>query len=390
MSRVPRSRDSRRAEESGLRCPSCPRLLSVRRLKNSVDSAAVRKLPYSISSTTEPHAFARWRDNLSEVIDTSRPDEHEPGFDAYLSAASVGNALFMETGSDAQIMVRSPQLIRANECDYLSIGLMQAGEHRADQDGMSVILKPGDIVLSHQARPSSGAYSSFKSLRLHLPRSMAPAFMRYRDVNGVVLNGARPGTRLLAHHVEGLWDCLEDLTATEIQASVEAAFLIASGNLQANAELLPDHRAAIGRTIRRMIQSFVDERLDDPRLGPDTVCRAFHISRSKLYRLFDAEGGVVSYITARRLDRCWELLRTRGREAGPIGSLAYAYGFGSEASFSRAFRRRFGASARDVRDSLAPLRPGSAGHADELSAQTRIMGWYRNLAVSRHPRTPID
>jgi len=283
--------------------------------------------------------------------------------------------------------VRSPQLIRANEFDYLSIGVMQAGEHRADQDGASVTLKPRDIVLSHHARPNTGAYSSFRCLRLHLPRSIAPAFLRDRDVNGIVLEGARAGTRLLAQHVEGIWDGLEELTASEIQASVEAAFLIAAGSLQGGTALRPDHREAIGRTVRRTIQTYIDERLDDLRLGPDMICGAFHISRSKLYRLFDAEGGIASYITARRLDRCWNLLRTRGREAGSIGSLAYACGFNSEASFSRAFRRRFGASAREVRDLLAPHRPERENDGGELSAETRIMGWYRSLATRSTTRS---
>jgi AraC-like DNA-binding protein len=340
----------------------------------------VQKLTYSLSSSTNPHAVEQWRDNLSQVIETRISEQNGTPFYARMSASAVGHALFMQTESCAQEMVRSPRLIRANEYDHLSICVVQSGEHRADQNGASVALKPGDVLFTHHARPSKGAYTHFKCLRLHIPRAMAPRFLRDRDVNGVVLKGSLAGARLLARHIEGLWDSLTELTPEEITASVEASFLMASGNLHANVPLLPDHREAVGRTYKRTIQSFIDERLHDPRLGPDMICAAFHVSKSKLYRLFEPDGGVASFITARRLDHCREQLKTRGREAGSISSLAYACGFNSDVSFSRAFRRRFGVSPRDVRDAVAPAGRWQADDDASLSAQARIMGWYSSLA----------
>ncbi|MEW6641733.1 MAG: helix-turn-helix domain-containing protein [Pseudomonadota bacterium] len=347
------------------------------------DHTPVQKLTYAISSATTPHAVAQWRDNLSQVVEASIASEDAPHFHAHLSASAVGHALFMETQSGPQIMERSRSLIRANEFDHLSICVVQSGEHRADQNGTSVALKPGDVLFTHHARPSKGAYSTFKCLRLHLPRSMAPAFLRDRDVNGVVLKGDLASTRLLSRHIEELWASLTELAADEISASVDAAFLIATGNLQANVSLAPHHREAIGRTFKHTIQAFIDERLDDPRLGPDMICASFHISKSKLYRLFEAEGGIASYITACRLDHCWQQLRSGGPHVASIGRLAYAHGFNSDVSFSRAFRRRFGASPREVRDAVAPVRYGGAGDEAALSTEARIMGWYRDLATRR-------
>lgn len=343
---------------------------------------SVQKLTYSLSSATNPHAVEQWRDNVSQVIDTRISEENRTPFYARMSAAASGHALFMQTESCAQVMVRSQSLIRANEFDHLSICVVQSGEHRADQNGTSVALKPGDVLLTHHARPSKGAYTPFKCLRLHIPRSMAPSFLRDRDVNGVVLKGSLASTRLLARHIESLWDSLTDLAPDEIDASVEASFLIATGNLQANISLLPDQRDAVGRTYKRTIQSFIDERRHDPRLGPDMICASFHVSKSKLYRLFEPEGGVASFITARRLDHCCEQLKARGREAGPISSLAYACGFHSDVSFSRAFRRRFGVSPRDMRDAVVPAQRRLASDDASLSTQERILGWYRGLALA--------
>jgi len=342
----------------------------------------VQKLTYDISSTATPHAVEQWRENLSQVVETRISKEERPEFHARLRASFAGHALFMETQSCSQIMERSPSLIRANEFDHISICVVQSGEHRADHNGVSVALKPGDVLLTHHARPSIGTYSAFKCLRLHLPRSMAPPFLRDRDVNGVVLKGALASTRLLTRHIGDVWDSLSDLAPSEVAASVEAAFLMVAGNLHANIALEPDHCAAVRRTVKRAIQSFIDERLDDPRLGPDAICASFHISRAKLYRLFEAEGGIASHIRASRLDRCWDRLRIRGREAGSIASLAYSSGFNSDVSFTRAFRRRFGASPREVRDSAVPSRHWHPGNEATLSPEARIMGWYRSLGTA--------
>lgn len=61
------------------------------------------------------------------------------------------------------------------------------------------------------------------------------------------------------------------------------------------------------------------------------------MSRATLYRLFEDEGGVAVFIQTRRLDRCFAELtrsRDRGRAVG-VGEVAYTYGFGSDAHFSR-------------------------------------------------------
>lgn len=343
------------------------------------DSPSDPKLTYSVSTATTPHAAEEWRHNLSEIVEASLPKAD--GFYARLSIGAAAHGLLMETQSCAQTMERTQNLIRANEFDYLSMSVVQAGEHRMNADGISTILSPGDVFLTHHARPSTVAYSSFKCLRIHIPRAMAPTFLRESDVNGVVLKRARAGTALLSRHIEGLWASLADLAPDEIAASVDAAFMIASGSLHANMQLQPEHRQAVSRTMLRSIQAFIQDQLADPRLGPDVICTAFRISKSTLYRLFEHEGGVISYITACRLDRCWQKLRIHGRDAGFISSLAYDCGFNSEVNFSRAFRRRFGVSPRDVRGSFPSARRGSADDAAQ-SVEGRILGRYRNLGRS--------
>lgn len=95
----------------------------------------------------------------------------------------------------------------------------------------------------------------------------------------------------------------------------------------------------------------------DPRLGPvltavhahpehpwsiDELARVAALSRSALAARFTRSLGVppAAYVAARRLDRAAELLRDTD---SPVAEVGRAVGYASEAGFSRAFHRRFGA-----------------------------------------------
>lgn len=95
----------------------------------------------------------------------------------------------------------------------------------------------------------------------------------------------------------------------------------------------------------------------DPRLGPvllavhahpeqpwsiDELARVAHLSRSALAARFTRSLGVppAAYVAAQRLDRAADLLRETD---SPVAEVGRAVGYASEAGFSRAFHRRFGA-----------------------------------------------
>ncbi len=108
-------------------------------------------------------------------------------------------------------------------------------------------------------------------------------------------------------------------------------------------------RTGISSGIFERARRTIEDELDSPRLQPSKLCYRLGVSRSQLYRLFEPHGGVAHYIQKRRLLRIFESLGDpEGRES--IADLAARYGFEDPSSFSRAFKREFGCSPRDVRD----------------------------------------
>ncbi|MGX7895819.1 alpha/beta fold hydrolase [Tsuneonella sp. HG222] len=92
------------------------------------------------------------------------------------------------------------------------------------------------------------------------------------------------------------------------------------------------------------------------------LARAAGVSRTILRERFVAAFGCppMRYCNRYRLDRAAEILRSEGATASET---AYRVGFGSEAAFSRAFRRQFGASP------IAWARAGQFPRADSVAAQ---------------------
>ena len=78
------------------------------------------------------------------------------------------------------------------------------------------------------------------------------------------------------------------------------------------------------------------------------------LSRRTVYRLFEHEGGLGTYIRHVRLCAAGdELVAWPGV---PVQDIAYAHGFRSASDFTRAFRRAYGLAPQDIRQYHDGLR----------------------------------
>jgi AraC-like DNA-binding protein len=92
---------------------------------------------------------------------------------------------------------------------------------------------------------------------------------------------------------------------------------------------------------------YIERNLTSRTLTPASVADAIHVSRSTLYRMFEASGGVNRYIVRARLDRAWRDLSGPGR-VRRISEVAFGLGFQSDAHFCRVFRRAFGVTPGQI------------------------------------------
>lgn len=80
-----------------------------------------------------------------------------------------------------------------------------------------------------------------------------------------------------------------------------------------------------------------------------------------LQKLFETEGCTFSeYLLERRLERARQLLHNATFAARSVSSIAFDVGFGDLSYFNRTFKKRFGATPRDVRSRINALRKASS------------------------------
>lgn len=117
--------------------------------------------------------------------------------------------------------------------------------------------------------------------------------------------------------------------------------------------------AAIGqddtadRQIVARFKQYVEDHLFDEELAPDRIAQDLGMSRASLYRVAAPLGGVTNFIRDRRLAHAHVWLKAGELPGASISNLALDLGFGSEATFRRQFKKKFGHSPREaMRESL--------------------------------------
>ena len=125
-----------------------------------------------------------------------------------------------------------------------------------------------------------------------------------------------------------------------------------AGYLQAALGLLMEHspgenRESLARYARRGAD-YMQQNYSRP-LGVEETARQTGVSRSCLYRAFQAEFGCSPsvYLTRYRIQRACQLLRHSNL---PVGAVAASVGFEDRLYFSRAFRRETGFSPTEYRE----------------------------------------
>ena len=119
------------------------------------------------------------------------------------------------------------------------------------------------------------------------------------------------------------------------------------------------------RTLADRIRDYVTQHLHDPDLSIESIARDLNASKRSLHRaVSDFDDSIHNLIWHARLDRCREDLRDPAKSQQSIAGIAQSWGFKNSTHFSRAFRTRFGTSAREARRE-APGQERPEGGATE-------------------------
>ncbi|GGE07442.1 AraC family transcriptional regulator [Aureimonas endophytica] len=307
---------------------------------------------YSTMASAPAAKKAHWQSIVSQVyfsLDLRFPSGAE--FEGRLDAWTLGAVAISRNESDGLLYRRHERHLLAEREESFLITVPDQAEIRFAQDGRDVSCRPGQFLIERSHLPYEFSHRDRASLwvmkipspvlRARIARPERLATLQFNATHGV---GALfvDMLRLTAPRLDEMDEPVRALMGSQLVDLLAMA-------IEADDRILGSQSSSVRGAHLHRAEQFVRQHLRDIRLSPVMVAEGCGISRRYLDQLFEAEGtSVAAYIRAQRLLMCDAALRdAHNRKA--ISEIAYEWGFGDQAQFSRNYRARFGVTPSEAR-----------------------------------------
>jgi AraC-like DNA-binding protein len=347
------------------------------------DTNRVPRTVFSVDDLPLARRYDVWRESIACIfdVDRSRTLRQDDVFHATVDSHLIGPIMLARTATRRQVWRRSPSTIARDGMDHYMIQLYEEGSQDVSWSGGSTGTRAGGLMVYDLAQEMSARTADFTNLSLIIPRSLLePALRQPDDQHMRALHDTEPLVTVLRDHMRSLKVCADRLSWREAMDLAPVTIGLLGACLNASIRDTPGGAEAMERVLLSSLKREIENRLGDPCLTPEELCRRFGLSRTRLYRLFEARGGVSRYIRERRLRAAFLALVDPERKTGPIGNIARDCGFASDSDFSRAFRVRFGMSPRAARHERASSGT-DASRGPDFGPDRRWEHWLHDLVA---------
>jgi AraC family transcriptional regulator, positive regulator of tynA and feaB len=303
----------------------------------------------------DPAARLRsWSDILAQthLAFEVKPTFRTPArFQAAVTRRPIGDLMLVDCAAGPFLGHRDSAVVgsdaHAGHENILGFQFVCKGVELVREGERQLALKPGDVVLWDGLQPTEIEIAeAFYKRTLLFPRdrvlSVCP---RLGALDALPSLAGSASARLLVRFMNALALEMPTLDAAVGAAAANAALEL----LRAAVEpALPSDRSATRAAMRAEITRYARTHLQDPRLGPASIARAYAMSVRTLHALFeDDDASVAGLVRRERLARCREDLQQPN--SGSVTEIAFRWGFCDAAHFSRVFKREFGATPSEIR-----------------------------------------
>ena len=306
-----------------------------------------------------PHAqrHRAWQEALCALY--VRVDSHCDAVDDYrgfVKESSFGTVTISDCLIAPQRIERRQSHLSRVDKDCFYVALTQKGHQVVEQRGRRLAYGPGSATLFSASDPYTLRNpDSHRAFYLEIPR--AALMQRWQPSTPMVtasINTTSGVGRIVADLCASMVleaDTLPDATRAQLGERLMDVLALALDSPHGE---VPDLEGSVRSERLRQVRSHIERNVGNPLLSPERVAAACSMSVRALHYLFKDTGQSVSdYIWERRLQRCREALQMPAERRRTVTEIALAAGFNSMSHFSSAFRRRFGVTPSDARDSAS-------------------------------------
>ena len=271
-------------------------------------------------------------------------------FSTDVDRVMVDGLIVQFASGTARDIDRSTHKARSDGVDLLGVGVEFDGALSGTAQGRPFVAPANSLLFLDMAQSSAVRLPGGRSLQLALPKAMAEEnFGPTRRLHGLVIEPARGA--MLVSHLLHLREALPQLTEHQQPRLARTVIdMLAIALDRSGARQRP--QLVAGRDMLAAVKREIETRLGLPSLTVPSLCATLRISRSALYRMFEAEGGVEAYIRGRRLEQV-RLALLNPANGERIVDLAYRWGFSDASHLGRQFRDAYGTTPRAFREDSA-------------------------------------
>ncbi|MCD2188623.1 helix-turn-helix domain-containing protein [Actinomycetospora soli] len=285
--------------------------------------------------------FAFWHEVICQAFVPLTPHRTlaEDGFAATVETRTLAGVNRARIRSRPQRTDHGPREVARTDAGFYFVNLQLRGRCATTVRGRTEVVEEGQFVVVDTAEPYFFDFDRpWQMVSYRVPHHLlAQPLAGRRPALGRPIGAEGAGT-VVRTLMTTLWSVDEDAAGgDDLVRSFTSAVAAATA--------APDERVGLTRSA---VLAHVQAHLGGD-LGVSAVCRRFAVSPRTLHNLFaDGDESYAATVRRLRLDRCAAMLRDPGTTA-TVTALAAAHGFDDPTSFTRAFRRRFGVSPREVR-----------------------------------------
>ncbi|MGJ3704275.1 helix-turn-helix transcriptional regulator [Variovorax sp. AFSI2.2] len=308
---------------------------------------------FSVAAEPPQRRLTAWRERVGHVIDVlpSRSDLEKP-FNASIDRYELDGLAFTDCRSDAMSLDRSLARISRDSVRSFALHVFVEGEVRdVSVRSLSRAAAPfaAKVLALDMGQPVRMRRTDCRVLTLFVPAAVVEeVFPDPEAIHGLAIEQAEtPVARLAVEHVAALASRVGRMNAAAVQADARAGAQLLVAALGRQARLGDSGRAGARAAVFGQARRYIQAHLHRADLSPDDVIAALQLSRPTVYRLFQHEGGLGSYIRHLRLRHAADELARH--PSAMVADVGYGAGFKSASDFSRAFRRAYDMSPQDFR-----------------------------------------
>jgi AraC-like DNA-binding protein len=307
---------------------------------------------YSTTTVHKKEKVDYWQDLCSRTYADLklRPRDHR-SFEGELRRSFAGPLSFVKVSSSAASITRAEEHVTYSSEHRFDIFLTLRGESVCVHNGHRAVLRPGDFTLVDISLPYRFEFEDVcTGVSMSMPQSLIEAYLPMPGLClGRPMSGVRGVNRLASVMIDCLCDQVQSGQVSEMRPTLVRDILDIVATAYA-AISSPASESATAGSRRVQIRAFIEGHLRDPHLTPGHIAATLGISPRYLRLLFSQEDETISrYITRRRLEEATRELTDATWAGTTITDIAYHWGFGDAAHFSRTFREQFGLSPRHYR-----------------------------------------